>query len=109
MIDLWKCGSFEWSFEGFYWWQFALNRFLCNDYLFLSIEKLFKKQYMEDPYEKDQFYGCDCQRYLAVGLLMPVLVLLSVFGGAAMLILLPGRGMFFCMETFYLWVICCRN
>lgn len=50
---------------------------------------------MEDPYEKDQFYGCDCQRYLAVGLLMPVLVLLSVFGGAAMLILLPGRGMFF--------------
>ena len=50
---------------------------------------------MEDPCEKDQFYGCDCQRYLAVGLLMPVLVLLSVFGGAAMLILLPGREFFF--------------
>lgn len=52
---------------------------------------------MEDPCEKDQFYGCDCQRYLAVGLLMPVLVLLSVFGGAAMLIVLPGR-YFFCMR-----------
>ena len=52
---------------------------------------------MEDPCEKDQFCGCDCQRYLAVGLLMPVLVLLSVFGGAAMLIVLPGR-YFFCMR-----------
>jgi len=30
--------------------------------------------------EKDDFYGCSCQRYLCVGLIMPFLLLVAFLG-----------------------------
>lgn len=44
-----------------------------------------------DDDEKDQFYGCGCQRYLAVGLMMPFLCAAALLGLILVLVLLPGK------------------
>ena len=34
----------------------------------------------DDEDDKDSYYGCSCQRYLCVGLLMPGLLLIAALG-----------------------------
>ena len=43
-----------------------------------------------DDDEKEQFYGCGFQRFLAVGLLSPFICVISITGILLMLLLLPG-------------------
>ena len=46
---------------------------------------------MDDDDEKDQFYGCGCQRYLALGILLPVILLVSALGVIGFAVLLLGK------------------
>jgi len=46
---------------------------------------------MDDDDEKDQFYGCGCQRYLALGILLPVILLVSALGVIGFAVLLLVR------------------
>lgn len=60
--------------------------------LFLSFldskhyEKFYTMNDDDDDDEKDAYYGCSCQRYLCVGLLMPALLSIAALGLFLMLL-----------------------
>jgi len=59
-------------------------------YLFIYVDHYTLEKRNDDD-DKDDFYGCSCQRYLAVGLLMPILLLISLIGCVLLAVIKIGE------------------